>query len=321
MRLLLLGALLLSSAFSADVIKDASAWKRPAKIPFPKDNPISKDKISLGKKLFFDPILSRANNISCASCHDSVKGWGDADKVAIGDKGRKGTRNSPTLLNTAYQFVYFWDGRARSLEEQSLGPIESHVEMNLDPELAVKKLQESMVYKELFKKVFPKEGISKTTLAKALATFERSIVSGESNFDKWIAGDSSQLNEAEVKGFHTFLTRANCNVCHSTFRFSDQSFNNIGIDNNDTGRFKVKKRAIWKGTFKTPTLRDIANSAPYFHDGSVESLEDAVEFCARGGRDKNGTVSPILIDKELSEKEIQSIVLFLETLSEPVLDL
>ena len=313
--------LLLGNVQAAEVIKNTAEWTRPSTIPAPKNNPITKEKIALGKKLFFDPILSRANNISCMSCHDPVKGWSDSDPVATGDQGRKGPRNSPSILNSAYQYIYFWDGRAKSLEEQSLGPIASHVEMNLEPKLAVEKLKKNAVYAEMFKKIFPKEGLSVETLAKALATFERSIVSGESRFDKWIAGDEKQLNDAEAKGFNVFLQKGNCNVCHGSFRFSDQSFNNIGIDNNDTGRAKVKKRALWKGAFKTPTLRNIANSAPYFHDGSVATLEEAVSICAKGGRDENATVSALLIDKNLSEEEVKSIVVFLETLSEPVPDL
>ena len=314
-------ALILSFVHSADVIKDKAEWIRPSIIPAPKDNPITKEKIALGKKLFFDPILSRANNISCMSCHDPVKGWSDSDKVATGDKGRKGPRNSPTILNSAYQYIYFWDGRAKSLEEQALGPIESHVEMNLSPEEAVKRLQKNAVYVKMFKEVFPDEELSTKTLAKALATFERSIVSGESRFDKWIAGDATQLTDAEAKGFHTFLTRANCNVCHGSFRFSDQSFNNVGIDNDDEGRAKIKNRTLWKGAFKTPTLRNIENSAPYFHDGSVATLKEAVEICAKGGRDKNASIANILVDKKLSDAEVESIVTFLHTLSEPVPDL
>ena len=314
-------AMTVSFLHSADVITNTAEWIRPNVIPAPKNNPITKEKIALGKKLFFDPILSRANNISCMSCHDPVKGWSDSDVVAIGDQGRKGPRNSPTILNSAYQYIYFWDGRAKSLEEQALGPIESHVEMNLDPTEAVKKLQKNAVYVKLFKEVFPNEEITTQTLAKALATFERSIVSGESRFDKWIAGDSKQLNDAEAKGFNTFLQRGNCNICHGSFRFSDQSFNNVGIDNNDTGRAKVKNRALWKGAFKTPTLRNITNSAPYFHDGSVISLEEAVSICGEGGRDENASISNLLIDKHLSKKEVKSIVEFLHTLSEPVPDL
>ena len=312
--------LLWGTVYAADIIKNTAEWIRPNKVPAPKNNPITKDKIALGKKLFFDPILSRANNISCMSCHDPVKGWSDSDSVATGDQGRKGPRNSPTILNAAYQYVYFWDGRAKSLEEQSLGPISSHVEMNLEPKVVIEKLKKNVVYQEMFKKVFPKEGISVDTLAKALATFERSIVSGESRFDKWIGGDAKKLSDAEAKGFNVFLQKGNCNVCHGSFRFSDQSFNNIGIDNNDTGRAKVKKRALWHGAFKTPTLRNIANSAPYFHDGSVATLEEAVTICAKGGRDENASISSLLIDKNLTKKEVKSIVNFLHTLSEPVPD-
>ena len=312
---LLLGTFLLAQSINK------SEWSRPGEIPSPKDNPITPAKTALGKKLFFDPILSRGNNISCMTCHNPLKGWSDADKVAIGDKGRKGIRNTPTILNSAYQYVYFWDGRVKSLEEQALGPIESHVEMNLDPQEAVKRLQNDASYKDMFEEAFPKEGISTKTLAKALATFQRTIVSGKSRFDRFIAGDKSQLSAEEIKGFYTFVNKANCTVCHSGFHFSDQSFNNVGVNNQDLGRGKIKKRDIWKGAFKTPTLRNVENSSPYFHDGSIATLKDAVEFCARGGRDKNGTVSNVLIDKNLSEEEISEIVKFLHTLSEPVADL
>ena len=298
-----------------------SEWIRPTKIPTPKNNPITKEKIVLGKKLFFDPILSRANNISCMSCHNPLKGWSDGDKIAIGDKGLHGTRNTPTLLNSAYQYIYFWDGRSKSLEEQALGPLSTHVEMNLDPKEAVKKLKTIPAYQEMFQKAFPKKGITVQTLAQALATFERTIVSGKSRFDQFLGGDKTQMTYQETKGFHTFVNKGNCTICHSGFNFSDQSFNNVGIDNGDVGRGKISKRTLWKGTFKTPTLRNIANTSPYFHDGSVKKLEDAVAFCAKGNRDKNTTVSPTLTDKHLSNEEIDNIVAFLHTLSEPIVDL
>ncbi len=314
---------LMSSASAAELIKGAKRWMRPEKIPFPKDNPITKEKIALGKKLFFDPILSRANNIACMSCHDPVKGWSDADEVSIGDKGRKGSRNSPTILNGAYQYIYFWDGRAKSLEEQALGPIQAHVEMNLDPKVAVEKLKKVPVYRDMFKKAFGEDGITVDTLAKAIATFERTIVSGNSRFDKWIAGDTSQVSDDEADGFRTFLSEGSCSTCHRRFNFTDQSFNNIGIDNGDIGREQVIKRSFWHGTFKTPTLRNIANSDPYFHDGSVKTLEEAVEICAQGGRDKNATNKSVgmLSDRDLSKKQVKKIVKFLHTLSEPVPDL
>ena len=321
-KIFLCAVIFISNAYTAEPLSNTKEWTRPEEIPFPKDNPITKEKVTLGKKLFFDPILSRANNISCMSCHDPVKGWSDADEVAIGDQGRKGPRNSPTILNSAYQYVYFWDGRAGSLEEQALGPIQAHVEMNLDPKEAVKKLQKDKVYQKMFRKAFPKKGITVNTLAKAIATFERTIVSGESRFDKWIAGDNSKLTEEEAEGFRIFLDRGACAICHNGFNFSDNSFNNVGIDNGDMGREAVKKRAFWHGTFKTPTLRNIANSAPYFHDGSVQTLNEAVKICARGGRDKNATnKANLLLDKYLTDDDVGKIVKFLHTLNEPVPDL
>lgn len=317
MRSILIILLYCSTLVGAEVISNSQQWIRPTLIPSPHDNPMTEAKIALGEKLFFDTILSRDHSISCGSCHQPTKGWSDTKTLAIGYKEAKGKRNSPTLLNSAYQFIYFWDGRAKSLEEQSLAPLKSHVEMNLEPEEAIERLKKELKYIKLFAKAFPKENISQLTLAKALASFERTIVSGKSPFDKWIAGDKNAISKEEAEGFYLFTTKANCTVCHSTFRFSDQSFNNVGMNNEDKGRGKIKKRAIWQGTFKTPTLRNIANTAPYFHDGSVPTLKEAVEFCAKGKRDKKGKVSPILIDKNLNKKELMNIVNFLKTLSEP----
>ena len=317
----LLLIIVLLGNFSIGSIIKKKDWLRPQNIPSPKDNPLSKEKILFGKKLFFDPILSRANNISCASCHNPLKGWSDADTVAIGDRGKKGKRNSPSILNSAYQFIYFWDGRVSSLEEQALKPLLTHVEMNLDPKIAVQRLQQNPMYKKMFLDAFKEEGISTHTLAKALASFERTIVSKDSRFDLFLKGDTSQLTAEETKGFYTFVNKGNCTVCHSGFLFSDQSFNNIGINNNDIGRAEIKKRELWKGAFKTPSLRNVANSAPYFHDGSVKTLAQAVTFCAKGSRDKNTTVSNLLLDKHLDTNEINQIVTFLHTLNEPVLDL
>lgn len=306
---------------AAEPIQGREEWIRPIPIPTPQDNPITEKKVALGRKLFFDPILSRANNISCSSCHDPVKGWSDADPVATGDQGRKGTRNSPTLLNSAYQYVYFLDGRAKTLEAQALGPIESHVEMNLAPTEAVQRLRKDPLYQQLFQEVFPSQGITVDTLSKAIATFERTLVSGQSRFDRWITGEASQLTEDESKGFAVFLDKGNCGICHNGFNFTDQSFNNVGINNGDMGRQSVKNRPIWQGTFKVPTLRNIGNSAPYFHDGSVPTLMEAVTICARGGRDRNApNKSDLLADKHLTENEIQLIVSFLHTLNEPVPD-
>lgn len=309
------------SLMAKDAVINIDNWKRPTKIPTPLNNPITKDKIFLGRKLFFDPLLSRAKNISCSSCHNPVKGWSESSKVAIGDKGAKGNRNTPTIINSAYQYSYFFDGRAKSLEEQALGPIEAHVEMNLAPREAVNRVKENEEYQVLFKKAFPTEKINTNTLAKAIASFERTIVSGESRFDKWIAGNKTILSKEEKEGFNIFLHRGNCDICHNRFNFTDESFNNIGIDNADLGRGAIKRNTFWKGTFKTPTLRNIANTSPYFHDGSVAELKEVVKICGEGGKNKKVVnKSQLIVDKNLSEKEINSIVSFLKTLSEPVVD-
>jgi len=308
--------------FLSKYFDNPKEWFQNEKINYPKDNLPTKEKILLGKKLFFDPILSRANNISCASCHDPVKGWTDAIPVAIGDKGAKGNRNTPTILNSAYQYKYFHDGRARSLEEQALGPIEAKVEMNLKPEDAVIKLQKSKEYKELFKKAFPKEGISVSTLAKAIATFERTIVSGNSDFDKWVNGDKTKLTQDEIDGFEIFVKKAECVSCHMNNNFTDHNFYNIGLNDKDIGRYAIKKREFWYGTFKTPTLRNIAKTAPYFHNGSIATLEEAVEICAKGGKNlKARNKTFMLLDRKLNKEDIKKVVLFLKTLNEPEINL
>lgn len=309
-------------AYLRKYTNNPSEWVRPEKIPYPKGNPQTSSKIELGKKLFFDPILSRAKTISCASCHNPTKGWSDGNKVAIGDNESNGRRNSPTILNSAYQYTYFWDGREKSLEAQALGPLMTQVEMNLDPEKAVNRLRGVREYVSMFKVAFPKEGITVKTLAQAIASFERTIVSGRSRFDHWISGDAAAISKQEAEGFSIFLDKGNCAICHQGFNFSDQSFNNIGLGGSDIGRYSVKKRDIWHGTFKTPTLRNIAHSAPYFHDGSVDKLADAVSICAQGGRDldaKNKT--QLLTNKNLTMQQIEKIVKFLGTLSEEVSDL
>lgn len=317
------GLLFLQTAGFADpsylqqYTRNPEEWVRPEERPHPAFNLPTPEKISLGKKLFFDPILSRDKTLSCASCHDPAKGWSDGISIAIGDAGARGQRNTPTILNSAYQHVYFFDGRAENLEEQALGPIAAEVEMNLNPEKAVARLKNSPEYIAMFTAAFPKEGITVATLVKAIAVFERTIISKNSRFDRWVAGDPEAISVDEAEGFSIFQDKGNCTICHQGFNFTDQSFNNIGLGDKDVGRYKVKKREIWRGAFKTPTLRDIANSAPYFHDGSVRTLTDAVSICAQGGRkpyDKNKT--NLLVDKKLSQKQIEKIVLFLGTLSE-----
>jgi len=297
----------------------APIFVNPNTYKMPKYVKPDKDLVLLGKKLFFDPILSKNENISCATCHNPLLGWADGQKIAIGDEGRLGTRNTPTIINSVFQRSFFWDGRAKTLQEQALGPIQAHVEMNLDLKEAIKRIKQNREYVELFKKAYPKKGITIDTLASAIASFEQTIVSKNSRFDKWIAGDQSRLSEEEAKGFKLFLDKGNCQICHRGYNFSDGDYNNVGIDNGDIGREGVIKDKEFYGLFKTPTLRNVALTSPYFHDGSIKTLKEAVEICAKGGRDKNAkNITGFFIDKNLTDNEIDSIVKFLETLNEPV---
>jgi len=266
--------------------EDMSKWIRPDKVPAPKNNQITPERIELGKFLYFDTRLSRDNTVSCATCHNPEMGWSDGQPKAIGIEGRQGPRNSPTVINTAYQRHQFWDGRAKSLEEQALGPIQADVEMDMDLDKLVERLNGIKGYRELFEKAYPGEGITKDTIAKAIATFERTVVSTESPFDRY------------------------------AINFTDGSFHNLGLGDSDIGRYKLKKRAAWFHAFKTPTLRDVALTAPYFHDGSIKTLEEATAVCGNGGRFPNSkNLSPLIVDRGLTPDEIRLIVDFLKTLT------
>jgi len=301
---------------TAGASQEFKKWLRPEKVPTPIDNKITSARVELGKLLYFDPSLSRDGTVSCASCHNPLMGWSDNQPKAIGIEGREGPRNSPTVLNTAYQIRQFWDGRAKTLEEQALGPIQADVEMDMNLDLLLSKLNKNSGYVALFEKAYPSEGITDKTLAKAIATFERTVVSNEAPFDKFIKGDKKVISKSAQNGFKVFTGKARCSDCHDGFNFTDGSFHNIALGGVDEGRYKIRKRAAWFHAFKTPTLRDIAKSAPYFHDGSVKTLKEATTICATGGRYPNGkNISTFIVDRGLSETEIDNIVEFMKTLS------
>ncbi len=311
--LFILSQIIFISSVQALII---NGWLQPKNIPFPQDNPPTKEKIELGKLLFFDTRLSANDDISCASCHDPKKGWSDGLPKAVGDQNKVGRRNSPTLLNTAYLEKYFHDGRADSLEEQALGPIEAEVEMNMPIEKLVKKLNNIAGYKKLFAKAFGQEEITKENIVKAIASFERTIVSADTRFYRYITGDEQALSQVEQIGFDIFLNEGRCNSCHNGFNFTNESFNNVGLnDTKDLGVYELNKQKLWYGTFKTPTLLDIEKTAPYFHDGSVATLKEAVSLCGNGGRRPVTIRSPFFRDRGLSEEEVDFVVAFLKTLS------
>lgn len=322
-------ALLSTTAIATEEI---SKWIRPTEVPQPADNKLTPQRIELGKFLYFDTRLSTSGKISCATCHHPESGWSDLVKTpkAVGHEGAVGPRNSPTVLNTAYQSHQFWDGRVRTLEQQALGPIEADVEMNMPLDTLIPKLNKIKGYQELFKKAYPNSSgvITEDYLAKAIASFERTVVSQPSPFDSYISGDKKAISKDAQEGFKLFLNKAHCVDCHDGFNFTDGSFHNIGLNDGELngkelGRYLVKRRAGWYGVFKTPTLRDITKSAPYFHDGSVQTLEEATSICGNGGRYKHNVKNKSLFmeDRDLTKDEIAKIVSFLDSLEGPNLPL
>jgi len=320
------------SITALNATEDMSRWLRPLEVPQPADNKLSKEKIELGKLLYFDTRLSTSEKISCATCHHPKHGWSDEVPTpkAVGHEGAVGPRNSPVVLNTAYQNRQFWDGRVKTLEQQALGPIEADVEMNMPLAVLIPKLNKLKGYQELFKKAYPESNgvITKEFLAKAIASFERTVLSTESPFDKYAKGDIDAISQEAKNGFELFKNKARCIYCHDGFNFSDGSFHNIGLNDGELkgkelGRYVLKERAAWYGAMKTPTLRDVAKSYPYFHDGSVATLEEATAICSSGGRYKHNVKnkSTFMTDRKLSKSEIADIVMFMNSLSGPDMDL
>jgi cytochrome c peroxidase len=314
-----------TSATSNTAVKNKTTWKtmdeyrkdyvRPTSIPFPAENPYSAEKVRLGEMLFFDPRLSGSNYISCASCHNPSMSWGDGLPRGIGHGMTILGRRTPTVLNSAWTELLMWDGRKVSLEDQAMGPIAADVEMNQPVEKLVEKLSAIETYKVLFNIAFPGEGINLETIAKAIATFERTIVSGIAPFDRWIAGDEHAISESAKRGFYLFNTKANCATCHSGWNLTDGSFQDIGMPDADVGRIKILDMPRMNHAFKTPTLRDVSRRGPYMHDGSIASLTAVMEHYNRGGDVKRESLSEDVRPLNLSAAEITDVVEFMKTLT------
>jgi len=302
----------LSSAFASE-----SDYQTLRKMRVPNNNQGTPARVELGKALFFDPRLSDNNQMSCATCHNPSFDWTDGLPVSIGRNSKKLTRSTPTLLNTGYLRKLFWDGRANSLEEQAVGPIKSAIEMNQNIEDLVRELQAIAGYQEMFEKAYPGEGISEATIGKALASFERTIVSKfNSPFDRWLNGDQTAISASAKNGFKLFDGKARCNVCHSGATFTDGGFHNIGLNNgDDIGRYEFVKVKALKGAFKTPTLRNVANTAPYMHNGELATLEAVIDHYIDGWKSKPD-LSPDIKPIDLTKQEKADLIAFLETLSE-----
>ena len=286
--------------------------------PVPEDNPITPAKVALGERLFHEKRLSRDRSIACADCHQPDRAFTDGRAKAVGVYGRQGPRSVPTLVNRAWGESFFWDGRIATLEEQVVQPILAETEMDLTLGEAVERLNEKRRYRRGFQKTFARDP-NPDDLARALAAYVRTILSGDSPFDRYLFGEHDALSEQQLAGLKIFRGKANCTFCHSGPTFSDEEFHNTGVawrDGEwlDDGRFLVTQDARDRGKFKTPTLREVARTAPYMHDGSLATLEDVVDFYSDGAR-PNPSLDPEVRRLDLSSEEKAQLVAFLHTLN------
>ncbi len=308
-----------------DVLPDTLPIARPFGLP-PLADPhdaTEADRVALGRRVFFDGILSRDRSVACASCHDPAHGFARPEALAIGIDGKVGERNAPTLLNRALGRRFTWDGRFESLAQQALDPIANPIEMDLAVDDAVARLAADARYAEEFSHAFGGPP-TRERLGAALESFERRLVIGDSPIDRFRASSVySALTESERAGVWTYESKGKCWRCHSGPNFSDEEFHNTGAGDAahaaDLGRAKVTRDAADTGKWKTPTLRGLAFTAPYMHDGSLATLMDVVEFYARGGG-KNAHLDPRIEPIDFTEQEKRDLVAFLEALSKSAAD-
>ena len=303
-------------------IRSFSMTALPTMPEIPSDNKQSVAKINLGKTLFFDPRLSKNGTVSCNTCHNVMLGGDDQRSVSVGVNGQKGGRSAPTVWNAAFHTVQFWDGRAKSLEEQAVGPITNPIEMGMpDFNIVIERLSNIPGYVSMFEKTFGKNSITKENIGKAIASFERTLIAGNSSFDKFMHGNKKAMS-AEAKRGMKLVQDVGCTACHSGANFNGEKLK-MGEGNfqkfpvfaendfvqkyllqKDTGRFSVTKNEDDKNTWRVPTWRNIALTAPYFHNGSVKTLNEAVKVMAK-----------VQLNVDLKDAEINDIVAFLESLT------
>ncbi|MEZ6092024.1 MAG: cytochrome c peroxidase [Pirellulaceae bacterium] len=320
-----------------------------ANIVIPEDNPLTRAKIELGRQLYFDPRLSSDQSISCASCHNPTEGYGALTQFGVGVRGQTGNRNSPVSYNRIVSGAQFWDGRAKSLEEQAVGPIANPIEMGNTHDACVECLGAIPGYQIQFEAIFG-TGVNIDSVGKAIAAFERAIVTGPAPYDYWnplakfkevfaldledmdalreedpdlakqyddmvAAANAHPMNESAQRGMKLFFTKANCALCHAGANFTDEQYHNLGVGMDakepDLGRYVVTKEEKDKGAFKTPTLRNVAASAPYMHDGSQKTLEEVMQWYNNGGH-KNPWLSDKMKPLNLTEQEVADVVAFMK---------
>lgn len=321
----------------------------------PPDNPLTRAKIELGRQLYFDPRLSSDNTVSCATCHHPDSGWTKQTQFGVGIGGLKGGRNSPTSFNRILSSTQFWDGRAASLEEQAIGPIANPIEMGNTHEECVATLKKIPGYVLQFEKIFPGEGLTIKTVGKAIASFERVVVTGPSpadyfepvySFEKIFKDELADLesfkadspddyakyqamkaasaahpiSDSAKRGRDLFFGKANCTACHVGANFSDEKYHNLGVGMDaakpDLGRYEITKNVADRGAFKTPTVRNVTQTAPYMHDGSQKTLEEVVEWYDKGGH-PNPQLSEKVKKLNLTAQEKKDVVEYMKALTGP----
>ncbi len=295
---------------------ELDAFMRPDGIPFPTDSPYNRDIAMLGKMLFFDPRLSASQSVSCASCHNQSFGWATPVRSISSELQVQNQRHPPPVTNLAWVTPLFWDGRSTTLEEQASGPILNPNEMGSNFDLIIERLSKVSQYREWFTRLFPEHKLSKASIETALATFQRTIVTGLTDFDRWVDGDETAVSAAAKRGFDLFQGRAGCVNCHNTWLFTNNSLNDIGLTSEDLGQGALPDRGpAYNYRFKTPSLRNVTLRAPFMHNGSLPDLESVLRHYARGGApdlDREVDINPF----DLSAQEMQDLLAFLETLTD-----
>lgn len=287
-------------------------------LQWPKDNPYSKAKWELGRTLYYDVRLSADSSLSCASCHSPKLAFADGSPNSLGIRGQRGNRSAPTVINRGYSLAQFWDGRAGTLEEQAKGPMANPIEMGHTHEGITSRLKEIPGYRKMFAAAFGSDAITIDLASKAIATFERTVLSGNSPYDRYQNGDKKAMTPSQIRGMDVYFDKAKCDQCHEGINFTTNAYHNLGVGTDkpepDPGRFAVTKEARDWGAFKTPTLREIANTAPYMHDGSLKTLDEVVEFYNKGGipnRNLDERIKPL----HLTDQDRKDLVDFLRALS------
>jgi cytochrome c peroxidase len=309
----------LATAAATDAVKPLPVlkhlYRRPESIPFPKSNPFSEAKAELGKTLFFDPRMSGPSTIACATCHNPALSWEDGLPLGVGKGAKQLARATPTILDLAWADLLMWDGRKDGLEDQAMGPVTSDAEMSLPlPEL-VSRLSALPGYRSLFQAAYGDDRIDPARISGAIATFERTVVSGKAPFDRWVEGDETAIPEPAKRGFMLFNGKANCAACHTGWRFTDDGFHDIGLKSGDPGRGgEVPNEPSLQHAFKTPTLRNIDQRAPYMHDGSVTTLRAVVRHY-NDGFVQRSSLSNEMRPLHLTDAECADVVAFMHTLT------